>query len=91
MLHTTAPRQRAYRRPRATRQIRHNQPLPTAIRRGSFMEHAQQFPEVYPTLVAPTTASTTARAAIDQRPRPLRTPRTLLAAAVCFLTARRTA
>jgi hypothetical protein len=64
---------------------------PAAIRRGSFMDHAQQFPELSPAPAAPTTASATPPPAIQQRPRQLRAPGTLLAAAVDFLTARRTA
>ena len=91
MLHITAPQHHAYRRPHATRRPPHAPAPPGAIRRGSFLEHTQQFPEVYPAPATPTTVSATPCSAIHPRPRALRTPGTLLAAAVCFLAGRRAA
>lgn len=64
---------------------------PPAIRRGSFLEHARQFPEVSHAPVARVTGAAARGAAIHQPPRPLRTPRAVLATALYFLTARRTA
>ncbi len=102
------PQHRPERRPRATRQRRHDRqlpmaapaPLPTvavvgkeppAIRRGSFLEHARQFPEVYHAPAAQVTVSATPCTALPRPPGPPRTPRAWLATARCFLTARRIA
>jgi len=99
----TARKNHVYRRPRVTQLIRRDQQIPAAapaplpmttsasasptIRRGSFMEHARQFPEVYHAPAARMTVPATPSTALHRPPGPPRTPRALLATARCFLTA----
>ena len=100
MFVTTAPPRHAYRRPRVTRRGRHDQSTPSAatktvgapspIRRGSFMDHAQQYSELYRAPAASPMVAATPPAAIRHEARPTRTPGTLLLAAARFLTLRRT-